>query len=322
VELDLRIAMDPDAAGKSKLLDIPRMGDYGGAVLVPEKSILCTAFHLSLPAMMTFVRSFDIADMPDLDPALADVDEALGLSLENELLPAFGEEMGFALVANHEAAGPEMPPIPEYVMYLEVAETGPVMKALNRITEMLDEQSGARRSPISGISRERLETGPMLVVGLDESAGPIRPTYGLIGKYLVVATTERAFREASLGAQRGTAGAFFQTPVAKEAASFFEPPFIEAGLLDFGALVDQLQVYAPQMSGLVADVNYDDMPEDPSEGEWEAYMKRKQAEQQQAAANAEGDVRSWLDVLRVLRFTAWSAHRDTSAYSVQMVMGF
>lgn len=294
-------------------------GGWESSAMAQDGSILYGVSHLNVAEVYEMVRSIESLEMARVE---LDVDEFLGLSFRNEFLPSFGSEWTLSVVRNHDRVEGGPPPIPDVTLQVKVADDGPVKRVLGRITDQIAEEAerGGGRGP--SLARSTLDTGAMVVLGLGRGGPPIEPAYGLIDDFLTITTSERSFRALSVSARGAAPGPLFASPVAKGALPHFATPFSQAGFLDWGALVDQVQTYAPEMSQATADVDYSDMPESPSEQEWEEYMNRKNREREEKAATAVQDVKDWLDVLRVPRAFYWSAQKSDGRARSRIVIQF
>jgi hypothetical protein len=258
---------------------------------------------------------------------LAELEKPLGMSIENQLVPAFGNEIAFSLVARRPSPAPGTPPneivaLPGLVMMLEVADQATMQRLVDRVVELADEaareQAGrSGRRPERILRKERIGNSRAVRVLLPKQAArelgtTYTPVFGVTDGMLVFASDVKLYQDVQAAAgSRGTNltdSALYERAVAvgmpEKSASVF--------LLDWNGVLNQIEDSTAALHGMSsmagANVPYPDFPENGDQREWARRMERYQEQRNQAAAGGVGRVKQAIDALRVLDLVAGGGH--------------
>jgi cytochrome c5 len=262
------------------------------------------------------------ADMKEVEASFR---EQMGMDLENELIPALGHEFAFACTYRASGAaagggarrrgGPEIV-VPGFVLGIEVKDAATVRKAVDRALELAEDAisegdpSAAGklfvREAHDGAEIVRLELPPEAQDGF-----PMRPALAIHGGYLILSSEIDVLR-AGIDARNGKAKSLADTPAFARATAALDKKCTAFGLVDWPRLLDQIDVYAPQIGQLLARVGakYPDYPADGDQDEWQRRVKAYEKEMQDAQRTAGEKASKWIDSFRVVEYVGTSSKID------------
>ena len=135
-----------------------------------------------------------------VDNVLASIEKNLNLSIEKDVLPAFGQEVG-GFLEDINLEGPF--PLPKLGLFVQVADQSSAQKVMNALTT----------NPGIVIQKENYKSVEIKYAGL--SLGNFQPGYCFLNGYLLVATSRDILKEA-IDAFNGTSPALPVTEGFKE----------------------------------------------------------------------------------------------------------
>ena len=311
-QVDMRMRMSVDGERGARItapyLNVPR-GAAQSFDVIPDRAIAVQATRIRLADALTAYDTKGLGDlMQPIREGIAEFEKSLEVDLDEEILPALGDEIAFALLYEDQSETPEMPPIPGIAFLIGVRDQAVIADFLEKLAAMGDEALG--ESPGTPII-ERDEREPILAYRLVDRPGergaPFQPTVTFVGDFLVVAlddSTVGVLRSVQSGDRTSHAASGLQTRVR---GACFPVEGNEVAQLDWGLLLDQIALYAPQIAPLLVDDSLVPSPEFPDDGDMEEWNRRMAAYQQATAEEAaakQTDVIGMIDSLRFIDFMA------------------
>jgi hypothetical protein len=178
------------------------------------------------------------------------------------------------------------------------------------------------REPYGGVEIVRAELP-------EEQRPPVRvsPALVLQDGYLLI-SSDLATLRACVDAKNGKSPSIAADPMLVRAkAALSERPGVFA-LLDWGRMLDQIAVYAPQMGGIVKreQVPFPEMPENGDAQEWQRrlaeYQEKMRASRETSAKAGAQEVMKWIDAARVIDFIAVESHVKNGVKEGTLVLKF
>ncbi len=315
-QVDVRVRVNIDGERGSKItapyLNVPRGAPRSFDVL-PDGAIAVQASRMRIADAVAVYDTDGMAEgtaevLQPIREGIAEFEKSLGVDLDAEILPALGDEIAFALLYDDRTEIPEMPPIPGLAFLVGIRDQAVISAFLEKLAEMGDDLlAESRGSPLI----ERDERDPILAYRLvdrpGESGVPFQPTVTFVGDFLVIAlddSTIDTLREVQAGNRTSHTASRLQTRVR---AAGFPVEGSEVAQLDWGLLLDQIALYAPQIAPLLVDDSLVPAPEFPEDGDMEEWNRRMAGHQQAVAEEAaakQADVIGMIDSLRFIDFMA------------------
>ncbi|MDP2653923.1 MAG: DUF3352 domain-containing protein [Candidatus Omnitrophota bacterium] len=117
---------------------------------------------------------------------VAGIEQILGVSVEDDLLPAFGDEIGGFVQGVDFGEGL---PVPKGAVFVKVADRAKADAVLSRLIQ---------GQPMIQLQSEKYQDIPVnyFVIPMLPSSTPVAPAYGVLGDYLLIATDRSVLHQA------------------------------------------------------------------------------------------------------------------------------
>jgi len=261
--------------------------------------------------------------------------DSMGMDLEKELLPALGHEISIA-VTYHAADSAKKPTsrrgpgfeLPGFVLAIEVRDPVRVKQAVDRALQLAEDAIKESdpsyhgepfvREPIAGADAVRLVLPPDAQESL-----PVHPALAIHDGFLLVSTEVDVLR-ACIEAGGGKGKGLSSTAAFTKATAALDKKCAAFSLLDWRRACDQVEVYAPQLGGVVngGDVKYPDFPSDGNADEWQRRVKEYEKQMNDAKAAGAEKAKKWIDACRVIDFVGSSSRMDSRVIESVMLVKF
>ncbi len=341
VEVRARTWTREDASANARaLVDSMQVREPRSWQSLPETTIGHGAMAMSLAKYFAVVREqFPAAISGDIDSGLAEADEALGMSIERDLLPALGPEVSFAMTFQAAPAPPpEIPPgmggppaIPGFLLFLEVQQEEVVRRAVERALELGNEAAASEGgSEMDGepapqlFEREKYRDTEIVRMVVPEGQMPVHPALAFHDGFLILCSDAPVLR-ACIDARSGQGTSVARSPLLARATERLGRTGSTYALLDWSRFMDQMSEWAPKMGGFVPggpEVPYPEFPEDGNMEEWERRLEEHSAKQAEAAKAGSGTVRKYIDALRVIDYVGASSRGTADVQDSTFVVRF
>jgi len=311
-QIDFRSRLRLDAADAERALKPYRNVTPGAPrsfAVLPDRAIAAYASRFRIEDAFGVYDTDGLGDlMKPIREGIAEFEKALEVDLDEGILPALGDEVAFSILFEDQSAQPEAPPIPGVALLIGVSDQPVIADFLEKLADMGDE---ALKENSPELLIERDERGPTPAYRLLDGGGPggapVQPTLTFVGDFLVIAlddSTIDAMRAVADGTRRSHAASSLQTRVRSVG---LPPDANEVSQFDWGVFLDQMAVYAPQLSGAFVDESLVPEPEFPDDDDMEEWNRRVAAYEQartEQAAGKQTDVTGLIDSLRFIDFMA------------------
>lgn len=224
----------------------PSSKSIGVMDFAPAKALVAMGTNLiDLPmfyeGLKTGLKESGLAGDANLDDQLKQMEEPLGFSVKNDLLPAFGDEMGLFLNSlKMPAGGAEMPEIDAAIIF-SVKDKAKMAKVLSGLEKMLNAQLGAltaaMNDPSAGgqanaeaFKSEKAGNDTIKYVPLPMAPG-LAPGFVLTDSHLLIGTSKDGLKK-MLQAKAGEAS----LTASAEYKALLERVGAEAGVVQFANL--------------------------------------------------------------------------------------
>lgn len=311
-------------------------GDPAAWMWMPEGAILGGGVHMDLARLFQAVTGvLPEGARGDLDEALAEASRDLGVDIREELLPALGPEL--AVVVTRSAAGAtqgrgsrQETPVPGVLLGLGVKNDVVVARAVDSVVRLVEteiEDSGGRmpvrivREPADGRSLVRFE------IRDDDVPFTLEPTV-IFGRGWLAVGMERTVVQSALDTEAGRAKGFGASALAGRVRADLPGDRAAWSVLDWGAMLDQIAVYAPQIAQafppdvLPSGRRKPAMPAQFDEQSWTKFQQETEAYEAEARTAGDAHVRKWIDACRLIDYMAGATSVDGLDSTERMLIRF
>ncbi len=215
--------------------------------VAPERTLLTWGTNmfdafLIYDVIRDFVAAAGSGKAADLDSQLKELEPLIGFSVKNDLLPAFGREMGFFLNSLDLSAGL---PVVDAALVIEIRDKDRMQKVLAAVERQVSEQLKQTMTPPSDkdaaaapqVSFKSVREGDVTIKYLDLPPLPtLTPGYAVAGNYLIIATSKETVQKL-LAVKDGKEKGLLHSAAIKEMPGI-EPKGVGFSYVNFNAIWD------------------------------------------------------------------------------------
>jgi hypothetical protein len=314
---------------------------------MPEETFLWGGARMDMQAYWDVLAESLPGEMgTQFDEGIQGFEEQLGMSLENELMPALGPEFGVAVGFGAEPAPPAnappgMPPltaVPAVTVRVESRADEVVRKFVDKLVKLGNEETSDRYAGQPGkpevapdlFVRERYQDVEYVTMALtdeDRSEMPIsiQPALGISDGFLTLCLDVKTFREiVDTGA--GRRKSFRDSSVvARAEAAGVNLDAKGVGIMDWDGFVDQLHQYGRFFGQAIPEGEQPPFPEYPENDDMDEWNRRVRAyneAKQKADARSAEAAPKYIDSLRLVDFVVSTNESREGMEVSRMVVRF